>query len=349
MAITAKDIALKLGVSPSAVSLAMNGRPGISVETREKILAEAVRVGYTSVKKVPTESGRNIRYVIFLDEGSTVQETSFYSILLQGMESLSKTRGYNVLVSYFRADSDWGSQIQASGKDVDGLIVLGTEVTDRHICKAIEHGLGRLPIPMVLVDNATSLVDIDCVVSDNLRGAYQATAYLLEQGHSDVAYLRSKCRIDNFDERTLGYSRARKAYRKLEPPVFIDVGVSSELAYYDMCKWLDHNALPYTALFAENDIIAAACVRALKSHGYSVPQDVSIVGFDDMPISSMIDPPLTTIRVMKEQMGEVAMQCLLDRIENGSFALNRPRIGTYRIVISTHLVERDSTAVPKQL
>lgn len=68
-----------------------------------------------------------------------------------------------------------------------------------------------------------------------------------------------------------------------------------------------------------------------------------------MPISSMIDPPLTTIRVMKEQMGEVAMQCLLDRIENGSFALNRPRIGTYRIVISTHLVERDSTAVPKQL
>ena len=140
MAITAKDIALKLGVSPSAVSLAMNGRPGISVETREKILAEAVRMGYTSVKKVPAESGRNIRYVIFLDEGSVVQETSFYSILLQGMESLSKTRGYNVLVSYFRADSDWSSQIQASGKDVDGLIVLGTEVTDRHIRKAVDVG-----------------------------------------------------------------------------------------------------------------------------------------------------------------------------------------------------------------
>ncbi|MGM9562812.1 MAG: LacI family DNA-binding transcriptional regulator [Faecousia sp.] len=342
MSIKAKDIAQKLGISPSAVSLAINGRPGVSVDTREKVLAEAVRMGYTSGKKSSAESGLNIRYVIFLDEGSTVRETSFYSIVLQGIESVAKKSGCNVLVSYFYAGGDWTEQIQAVSKDVDGLIVLGTEVTDAHIAQAKAHGADKLTIPMVLVDNATSIVDIDCIVSDNLRGAYQATAYLLENGHQDVGYLRSKNRIDNFDERMVGFLRARKAFGKTTEPEFIDVGISSELAFYDMCNWLDKHTLSKTALFAENDIIAAACARALKSKGYSIPEDVSIIGFDDMPISSLIDPPLTTIRVMKERMGATAMEILLRRMSSKDCALNQPRIGVFRIVLSTHLIKRES-------
>lgn len=344
MNITAKDIAKNLGISTSAVSLAMNGKPGVSVATREKVLAEAIRMGYY-IKKESEIANQNIRYVIFLEGGATVQETSFYSIVLQGIEITAKKHGYNVLISYFNSKQSWTEQIAAVTKDVSGLIVLGTEVEDRHIYTAIQNGLGKINLPLVMVDNATSIINIDSVVADNLRGAYHAVTFLLNKGHKDVGYLRSTSRIDSFDERQLGYLKARKEHGLSDadiPPV-IDVGISSEHAYYDMCNWLDAGNRPCTAFFAENDIIAAACIRALKSHGFQVPQDVSVVGFDDMPLCTMVDPPLTTIRIMKEEMGMAAMEILHHRIQQGTHALNDNRIGVYRVAISTHLVERNST------
>ena len=347
MEVTAKDIAERLGVSASAVSLAMNGRPGVSVATREKILAEAVRMGYSVQKKFLPAATQNIRYVIFLEGGDTVKETSFYSIVLQGIEARAKEYGYNVLVSYFYSGGSWDDQIATICKDVAGVIILATEVEDRHIEKAYTHGLEKEAIPLVLVDNATSMVDVDCVVSDNLRGAYQAVTYLLEKGHPDVGYLRSKSRIDNFDERQAGVLKARKerGIDGLPPLQSIDVSISSEQAYYDMCAWLDAGGKPLSAFFADNDIIAAACIRALKSKGYRIPEDVSIVGFDDMPVCTMIDPTLTTIRVMKEQLGMTAMEILHQRITNGDSTPDDQRTGVYRTTISTFLVERESVTV----
>ncbi|MVB09882.1 HTH-type transcriptional repressor PurR [Caprobacter fermentans] len=344
MEVTAKNIAERLGVSASAVSLAMNGKPGVSVATREKILAEAVRMGYSVPKKILPAASQNIRYVIFLEGGDTVKETSFYSIVLQGIEARAKEYGYNVLISYFYSSGNWEDQISTICKDAAGIIILATEVEDRHINKAYTHGLEKQVIPIVLVDNATSMVDVDCVVSDNLRGAYQAVTYLFEKGHPDVGYLRSKSRIDNFNERQAGVLKARKEREidSLAPLQSIDVGISSEQAYYDMCAWLDAGGKPLSAFFADNDIIAAACIRALKSRGYRIPQDVSVIGFDDMPVCTMIDPTLTTIRVMKEQLGMTAMEILHQRITNGEYTLADRRVGVYRITISTHLVERES-------
>lgn len=344
MEITAKDIAERLGVSASAVSLAMNGKPGISAETRNKILAEAVRMGYSLPKKSAVATSQNIRYVIFLEEGATVKETSFYSIILQGIEAKAKELGYNVLVSYFNSSGDWAEQISAICSDAAGLIILATEVEDRHIEKANAYGLDKMNIPIVLVDNATSMVDVDCVVTDNLWGAYKAVNYLFDKGHRDVGYLRSKSRIDNFDERQAGVLRARTERLTVnQPPMqVINVGISSQQAYEDMCAWLDAGGKPISAFFADNDIIAAACIRALKSKGYRVPEDISIVGFDDMPLATMIDPTLTTIRVMKEQMGMTAVDILHQRILSGNDALLNHRIGVYRTIISTYLVERDS-------
>jgi DNA-binding LacI/PurR family transcriptional regulator len=345
MDITAKDIAKKLGVSPSAVSLAMNGKPGVSVATREKVLAEAVRMGYTIARKPAAAETLNIRYVIFLEGGAAVKETSFYSIVLQGIEAFAKEKGYNVLISYFYAGGDWTEQIAAVTKDVAGLIILATEVEDRHIAKALSYGLDKQNIPIVLVDNATSLVDVDCVVADNLRGAFHAVTYLLENGHPDVGYLRSRDRIDSFDERQIGFLKARREFgiSDANKPQTIDVGIASEQAFYDMCAWLNQGGKPLSAFFADNDIIAAACIRALKTNGYRVPEDVSIVGFDDMPVCTMIDPTLTTVRVMKEQMGMTAMEILYKRIHEREQNREKDSLGVMRITISTRLVEREST------
>lgn len=344
MRTTAKSIAKKLGISTSAVSLALNGKAGVSEKTRELVLSEAIRMGYHTKSDAPS-ANKNIRYVIFLDETSAVRETSFYFIVLQGIEVIARKLGYNVLVSHFYAAQDWREQIAAITKDVSGLILLGTEIKDNYIYKAIENELGKVNLPLVLVDNATSIVDIDCVVADNLRGAYNAVSYLLQKGHKDVGYLRSPLRIDSFDERQAGYEKSRLEHgipSDIAPPI-IDVGISSEAAYYDLCRWLDSGNKPCSAYFADNDIIAASCARAFKQKGYRIPEDVAIIGFDDMPICTMIDPPLTTVKILKEQMGNVAMDILHQRIQDGSFNLSDKRIGVYRIVISTHLTERCSS------
>lgn len=289
---------------------------------------------------------QNIRYVIFLDGDDAVKEMSFYSIVLQGIEAKAKEYGYNVLISYFYASGDWVDQIAATCKDVEGIIILATEMEDRHIEEAYTHGLEAQTIPIVLVDNATSIVDVDCVVSDNLRGAYRAVNYLFERGHHDVGYLRSKSRIDNFDERQAGVLKARKEWGIDEgsPLQTVDVNISFEQAYYNMCAWLDNGGKPLSAFFADNDIIAASCIRALKSKGYRVPEDISIVEFDDMPLCTMIDPTLTTIRVMKENLDTTAMEVLHKRILGGGRVVDDQKSGVYRITISTRLVERESTA-----
>ena len=146
------------------------------------------------------------------------------------------------------------------------------------------------------------------------------------------------------DEREAGIIKARRERGLLgkAPMQCIDVGISSEQAFYDMSTWLDRGGKPLPALFADNDIIAASCIRALKSHGYQVPRDVSVVGFDDMPICTMVDPPLTTIHIAKELMGMLAMDILHQRIQEGDRALCDRRTDMLRTTVSTHLVERES-------
>lgn len=346
MKVTAKEIAEELGISTSSVSLAINGKPGVSEETRQKVLAQAAKMGYLSQKKDAPAATRNIRYVIFLENGDTVKETSFYSIVLQGIEAKATEHGYNVFVSYFYAGGNWAEQIAAICKDVSGIIILATEMEDRHIEKAYSSGLEKQSIPIVLVDNATSLVDVDCVVSDSIRGAGHAVAHLLAKGHPDVGYLRSKSRIDNFNQRQAGVVKARRQHGINDdtPLQVVDVGISSELAYQDMCDWLNAKNKPLSAYFTDNDIIAAACIRALKAKGYRVPGDVSIVGFDDMPLCTMVDPPLTTVRVMKDQLGLAAMEILHHRVQGEAQFIGSRALGVCRAMISTHLIERESVA-----
>lgn len=344
MRVNGKDIAKKLGISPSAVSLAINGKSGVSEETRERVMEEAIRMGYLPQKKnIPV--ARNLRYVIFMEDGDTVKETQFYSIVLQGIEARAKEYGYSVFVSYFYSRGNWEEQISAACKDVSGLIILATEMEDRHIGMALSNGLQRYKLPIVLVDNATSMVSVDSVVADSLRGAYKAVSHLFHKGHPDVGYFRSKSRIDNFDQREAGVLKARAEKGKKSSDLHVvDVGISAESAYMNMCSWLDSGGHPLSAYFADNDIIAAACVRALKEKGYLVPEEVSVVGFDDMPICNMLDPTLSTVRVMKNQLGMTAMDILRLRIEEQDYALSNQEIGVYRMVVSTSLIERDSVA-----
>lgn len=347
---TVKSIAQKLGVSPSAVSFALNGKSGISDETRERILAELKRCGYQKKKTLPSFN-RHIRYVIFCNNDRVVQETSFSSLVLQGIEEIGAEYGSDVIVSYFDASKNWDTQIHAMGQSVSGLIILATEVHDNDIKKALaSSAVKELNMPLVMVDNATTLTDIDCIVAGNLDGAFKAVSKLFSLGHPDVGYLRSVERIDNFDERRAGYDKARRAagIAGHVPPCIIDVGISSDQAFEDMNRWLDEGNVPPSAFFAENDFIALSAMRALKGHGYRIPEDVSIAGFDDMPFSSMSEPPLTTVRITKEQIGRLAMHFLLERILQAETGVPKRPLSPVRVTVSADLMIRETTAPYKR-
>ncbi len=340
MAITAKKIAEKLNLSPSAVSLALNGKPGVSDSTRELVLAEAERMGYAK-QKVTTAGPQNIRFVIFLGHQRIIQETTFYSYILQGIEKYAKRYGYNVLVSYYRADEDPTLQLNAISADVTGLIILGTSIERSRL--DLLQPLFDLDLPMVMVDNYIESLGIDCVVTDNYRGVYNATKYLLAKGYTDLGYLRSKSKIDNFRRRQEGFFNACKEADLNQKYTMIDVGISSQMAYDDISLWLEQGNKPPRALVADNDVIATACTRALKAHGYRIPEDVAVIGFDNMPLCTMVDPPLTAIDVNKEMIGKTAVNLLHNRINEFYSGAECMDDGTLLVYVSTRLIERDST------
>lgn len=348
--ITAKQLAEKLGVSPSAVSLALNDRPGVSDETRRLIKEEARKAGYRKRdrKEAAVSTVRNIRYVIFLDSGMAVKETSFYSFVLRGIEAAAREYGFNVLVSYFSVDDDWKSQTKALSQDTSGMILLATELGEEHIKKLMENEAIRdlwSRVPVVLVDNSADTLEIDSVKSDNFRGGRIAADYLFDRGYADVGYLRSTTRITSFDERGRGLMASRDAHGvgKDKPLSVIDVGSSSIQAEKDMDAYLDAGNKPVPAYFADNDIIAAACIHSLKDHGYRVPEDVSVIGFDDMPLCTLFEPPLTTVGVKKTTIGRIAMGLLRSRIEDGQTAVgDRAPDACLRITLSARLIVRGS-------
>ncbi len=348
MNIRAKDIAQKLGISSSAVSLALNGKPGVSEKTRKLVLAEAYgsnnpKMQYLAESQITS----NVRFVVFLDDSGTVaNETSFHTSILQGIEIKAKEYGYNILVSFFHTSADWASQIEAMSKDVSGIILLATDLKEEHIQLALKNKITSLQIPLVLVDNANLDTNLDCIYSNSFRGAKTAVTYLLEKGHTDVGYLRSSSRIGNFTDRENGFIRARKEFGLTDSAKdhMIDLPISSEKAYLSICSWLEEGNKPASAYFAENDIIAAASIKAFKQFGYRIPEDISIIGFDDIPLSSLMDPPLTTVGVMMDAMGGHAMRRLHFRITEGNFRLCDERIGAIHIMIQPHLVIRESVS-----
>lgn len=260
---------------------------------------------------------------------------------MQGIEKYAKRYGYNVLVSYYRADEDPTLQLNAISADVTGLIILGTSIERSRL--DLLQPLFDLDLPMVMVDNYIESLGIDCVVTDNYRGVYNATKYLLAKGYTDLGYLRSKSKIDNFRRRQEGFFNACKEADLDQKYTMIDVGISSQMAYDDISLWLEQGNKPPRALVADNDVIATACTRALKAHGYRIPEDVAVIGFDNMPLCTMVDPPLTAIDVNKEMIGKTAVNLLHNRINEFYSGAECMDDGTLLVYVSTRLIERDST------
>lgn len=341
--VTAKEIAAKLNISPSAVSLALNGKPGVSENTRALVLETAMQMGYSRPDSAAVPySSRTICFVRYAGQIVQIAEhTSFSSFVLQGIESRATELGYSTQVRYLNAGDMYNRQTLEFIRNADGIIFLGTDITQTQLpeIERLFESLGSTPV--VVVDSALLSNRVDCVVNDCFGGSRDAAEFLLNTGHRRIGYIRAKQRIRNLDERESGIQAALDAAGL---PLFatIDVDISSEGAFQDFDDWLKGKPPLPDALFAENDIIAAAAIRALKKQGYRVPDDVSVIGFDDIPMCEMLDPPLTTVHSFKEELGVVAVEHLDRRIKRGEVPHQMTSVGLLKTALSTRLVTRFS-------
>lgn len=309
--ITAKMIAEQLGVSQAAVSIALNGKTGVSPETRAQILSYAEKMGYNAAKLAAVKAQRKrLCFVFYVNRIVSIAEnTTFSSFVLKGAEAAASALDYSISVRYFRAGEPFADQLGSQLSDIDGIILLGTDITDS-AAQEVETFLSRVrPVPVVIIDSYENFGVADCICNDNHGGARLATEYLIQRGCRDIGYLRSKHRIENFCQREAGVRAALQA-SGMELRTVVDTEVSFDEAYNGIERYITMNDSLPDAFFAENDVIAAAAIRAFNAHNIKVPEQVSIIGFDDLPVCELTAPYLSTVHSFKEQLGEAAVKIL---------------------------------------
>ncbi len=344
---TAKDIAKKLGISTASVSVALNGKPGVSAATRQRILAAAAELGYYAPKITAADS-RQFCFLIYIDpEVGIVKASTYYTFVLQSVERAAKELGCRVLIRYYYANRSFTEQMSDILQDIDGLLVLGTDMTGAQQSEL--GGMivnGSLPFPVVVIDNFILSAYADCVGNDNLYGTKAAVSYLIDQGRRTFAYVRANQRVANFEDRENGIRLAIAEHLggDAAPLMVIPVDISPDRTFQDICSWLEQcPALP-EAIIAENDEVAAAAIRALRFRGCAVPEEVAVMGFDDIPICEMVDPAISTVHTHKEQLGSEAVSLLYRRIVAGETAQSIRSHGCIKLALSTRIVARGSTA-----
>ena len=310
MSITARELARKLGVSPSAVSFALNDKPGVSTELKKRILVEAEKNGYdfSKIKKKEKKTG-TLSFIVYKKSGAVVDDTPFFSKLSDGIKKKCAEEGYTAKVEYlYRSDltDRYFEDLVWSGSD--GLLLLGTEMEEEDLLPFV-----HLNIPMVLLDNSFTHMHCDAVLIDNI-------------------HLKSTYRINNFTERADGFYKAIRANgRSASKSIVHELSPSVDGAYEDMKIILKNKEPLARCYFADNDLIAIGAMKAVQESGRRVPDDIAIMGFDNLPISRVLD--LSTVHVPVEYMGEQAATRLIACIEN-------PGMPRTKILVSTDLVER---------
>lgn len=334
MTITAKELAQKLNLSAAAVSMALNNKPGVSTATRKLVLDTADRYGYDFSRLSEKQNlVGSIYFIVYKKHGAVVSDTPFFSEVSDGVVLGCKEAGYKVKISYLYGDEEDSveqlEEIQYS--DCIGIILLGTEMTPEDLKR-----FQKLPIPFVLLDTYFETTDCNYVLINNVQGAYLAASHLIKKTKKQPGYLRSAYPIGNFAERNSGFFKAIRAYGMSSSKSIVHTLTPSiDGAYADMKEILENKEELAPCYFADNDLIAVGAMKALKEFGHQIPQEIAVVGFDNIPLCRIIEPSLTTIHVPKQYMGEMAARRLLT-------ILNEKDSQSVKIEIATQLVERNS-------
>lgn len=332
MALRAKDIAEMLGVSTAAVSLVLNNKPGVGERKRREIINKIEELGCEyMLKDVPANNG-HIGFVVFKREGRLVEESPFFNYILEGITGSISKYGYNMNFLYLNYDMPRESQeIQLKAAGCDGFIIFGVEMKREDLQVFIDTGL-----PFTVLDNSFMESDVDSVAINNVQGTSKAITHLYDMGHRNIGYICCNVRANSFEERFQTYVKTLEQLGlEVNEENIISADYSEREVRAAVRRYLKSHTVIPTAFFGENDFLACSAMLEMQEMGYRVPEDISLIGFDDRPIAKMMTPKMTTINVPKDIFGPAAVNLFISRIKN-------KRENSLKIEIGTNLIVRDS-------
>ncbi len=331
--ISIKDIAKMADVSHSTVSRALRHSPLINELTAEKIRRIAEESGYRAsavARSLVTRQTRTVGIVV------TTIADPFAGGVVSGIEDAANDRGFSVILANSNADPEREIRVVRAFEErrVDGIIV-----TSSRAGAVYTPMIEQMRLPIVLLNNQHPSEFVHSVMIANIDASREATGYLIELGHRRIAYLGDRNGGQSDSERFAGYRRALEAADvPFRPELMVHGDGKPEGGTRAMAQLL---ALPQppTAVFCYNDMTALGALRQIRSQGLRVPQDISLIGFDDLYIAQYTDPPLTTVRQPMRQMGRMAMETLLHLL-TGSESVQS-------VKVPGELIIRESTAPPR--
>ncbi len=323
-----KQISVITGFSPATVSNALNLKKGVNQKTAEEIFRVAREIGYIDSKAIT-----KIRLVIYKKNGLIIDDTPFFASLINGIEQECRESGYEMTIGNLDfGHPDYLEQAkQMLNEPGTAIILLGTELSPEEL---MVYKTAQCPI--LLLDYWSFDMDFDGVIINNADSVRMAINYLHAKGHNEIGYLKGSFRILGFEQRQSGYHSAlRENHIEYNPHYTVELSTTMNGAYKDMIEYLERKPSLPTAYFADNDMIALGAMKALQEKGYAIPEDISIIGFDDLPFCEISSPRLTSMRVPKQEMGRLAVRRIMELIKHNEGVRTK-------IQVCTDFIERES-------
>lgn len=314
---TSIDIAYKAGVSQSTVSRALADSPLVSEETKQKIRAIAKELNYKidkNARNLRTQSTRTIALVLFEDNASNDKINPFFMAMISSIIRATARRDYDLLVSFHQLHSDFHGDYEDSNR-ADGIIFLG--YGDYLIYEKLAHEMIAQGTHFLTWGAAVPGYQGITIGCNNLQGGLLATEQLINHGCKNIAYLGDISEHSpEFRERYRGYCRALSKHGIIvNPNLQIKIEQSNEELGYQGCKQLLRKRTQFDGIFAASDLIAIGAMRALHEAGIAIPDNVKIMGFDDVQASNYTNPRLSTVHQNAESAGEQMVEMLIELIK----------------------------------
>ncbi len=329
-AITMKDIAAHAGVSKATVSRVVNNDPNVAADLRARVLKAIQELGYQ-----PNRAAQRLRAGSSDVIGLLVSDIQnpFFTSVVGGVEEMAYAHQMSILLCNTNEDYSrqqmYLSVMQA--ENVAGLILSPTPMTDAKSLKK----LTQANMPIILLDRSVDGLNADTVVVDNAHGAFLAVSHLIELGYKRIAMIASSPILTTGRDRQQGY---REAMQRAGFPVddnLIKVGDSRKESGHELARELIEMREPPEAIFVANNLMTLGALGALREHHVRVPEDIALIGFDDMPWSAELCPPLTAISQPTYDLGREAVHLLIRR-------LAEPKAPYRTVTLQTRLIVRES-------
>ncbi len=327
---TMKEVAKKAGVSIATVSAVINENKYVSEELKEKVNSAIQELNYRPNRIAQSLKGKETKLI-----GITVTEITnpFYPLLIKGVEDKALSSDYNIILSATSDDEEKECKVLESmlAQGVDGVIMATVDNVDSKALKLLE----KEKVPMVLINRAPKNFKGSSVCIDSFQVGVLATEHLINLGHRQIAFIGGD--RQNTKEREYAFLKTMKAHSLPVPKEWvIDTEYSLEKTTQQIKEMIRSKRLP-TAIYVGMDVLAFWAARILLEHGIRIPEDISIIGSDNIPFSEDFRVPLTTVEVHTYEIGQRGFELLLNKITSGRGDVN------HKYVLEPELVIRNST------